>query len=685
MAERHIRTVATAVKKFLPTCPRNWDNLVPILQMALNDTVCETTGLTPTEILYGRRLRGPLTVLHEIWVNGEPELPGPNKNVISYLNELRQTLQTACNIAQTTADSQQARVKRYYDRDATDRRLVVGQKALLLMPSSPYKMEATWTGPVTVVRAIDDFNYEVQLEDRKQIFHCNMLKAFKESETTVGVVLTADDDSSEDELPTTVETDDDRDCPKKFNLGSQLSDGQKQEMLALLNDYDDVFTERTGRTHLVEHNIVLTDSTPCAQSAYKIPEALKDQVEEQITKLLAGGFIQESQSPFSAPLLVVKKRGNKIRLVNNFKRLNDKTTEDGYLMADPAEILTKAAGARYVSLIDLRNFYWEIPLSPSCRKYTSFRTPWGSFEWCVLAQGLKGAPLTAQRLMDKLTRGAGRYSASLQDDLICYSMDFESHLKHLRDLLNRLRSAGLTANTEKCNFAREQIQILGHMLNTLTGEISPSDEKIKVIKDLPRPGTKVKLQAFLGLTNYYRNHVKAFSEIAFPLTELLKKKVPNNIAPLWNETHEQAFQTLREALISKPVLRAPDHQRPFILQTDASQSQMAVAAALCQRDDQGTEYVIGYASRKLLPRETHYSVIELECLAIVLGVRKFEQYIYGRKMIVQSDHQPLKFLHNMSSSNPRLARWSLLLQKFDLQPTYRSGGQHQNVDGLSRL
>ena len=222
LAERHIKTVSAMVRKFLPTCPRNWDNVVPILQMAINDTVCETTGLTPTEVLYGRRVRGPLSILREIWVHGQPELPHSSKNIISYLNELRQTLQTAADVAQKTAESQQTKMKHYYDQHATDRRFIAGQKALLLMPSSPYKIDATWTGPVTVVRAVDNFNYEVQLEIRKQIFHANMLKPYEES-LPIGIVISADDDSNDDELPTTVETDDDSNDDKVFNIGTKLT------------------------------------------------------------------------------------------------------------------------------------------------------------------------------------------------------------------------------------------------------------------------------------------------------------------------------------------------------------------------------------------------------------------------------------------------------------------------------
>jgi len=148
-------------------------------------------------------------------------------------------------------------MKVYYDKHSTDRHLVAGQKALLLMPSSPYKMAAKWI-PVTVVRAVDDYNYKVQLENRKQIFHCNMLKAYVEN-TTVGIVLSAETDSCDDEMPTTVETD--HDDNKSFNIGGKLTPGERSKLVALLSEFDDVFTGRTGRTHRVEHNVVLKDSS----------------------------------------------------------------------------------------------------------------------------------------------------------------------------------------------------------------------------------------------------------------------------------------------------------------------------------------------------------------------------------------------------------------------------------------
>jgi len=681
-AEIAIKTVENMIKKFLPTCPRNWDKLLPILQMAINDSVNETVGLAPTEILYGHRLRGPLRILRETWINEDAFEPGQSKTVTEYLQDLHETLRNASDIAQRNSDSQQVRMKRIYDRQSTDRRLVAGQRVLLLMDSSPHKLENHWIGPVKVVKALNDFNYLIQLDNnRRQVFHINMLKPYVEPSDVVATVLTADSDN-EDELPTTVELDAGDETRKEFTIGAQLTDAQRGQLMGVLNDFNDVLTERTGRTDLVEHVITLSENKVCAVPAYKIPDALKDQVEETLTKLIAGGFIRESQSSYSAPLIVIKKPNNNgIRLVNNFVKLNEITERDRYPMPDCAELLRKAAGAKYVSTLDLKDFYWQVPISEDSRKYTAFQTPWGSMEWCVMAQGLRGAPSTAQRLIDKLLRGASKYANSLQDDIIIHTTDFDGHLIALRDVLTRLRRAGLTANVRKCSLLRESMELFGHHL--CRGEITPSDKKVEVIKNLTKIETKKKLMSFLGLCNYYSNHIDSYAEIAFPLTELLKKKVPNNIQPLWNEIHAAALNKLKDALISKPVLRAPDASRPFILQTDACQQ--AVAAALCQRDDLDREFVIGYASRKLLPREQNYSTIELEALAVKFGIEKFEQFIWGRKVLLQTDHKPLTFVKTMMNHNSRLARWGLFFQKWDLDTTWRQGCNHSNVDGLSRL
>lgn len=683
-AERSISTVKTMIMKFLQKVQNSWDKLIPVLQSAINNTRSESTGMAPNELIFGRRIRGPMEILREVWIGDDIESDKQCKSVTEYLNSLRETLQVATNIAMENINKHQTQMKQIYDRQSTDRKFYPGQKVLLLLPTSSTKIEASWSGPYTVLKG-DGFNYQIQMEGgRRQTYHINMLKQFNEKETTAAIVVTADSDGEIDELPITAETEA-TDCDD-FIIGQQLTEAERSKLITLLSEFkDSVFSGKSGHTDLIVYDIKLTEDKVCYTPSYKIPDSLLDAVEDQLTKLLVAGLIEESDSANNSPLIVIQKPYNRgIRLVNNFVKLNEITRPEGYIMPDPADIIAKAAGANYVSALDLKDFYWQIPISVNSRPLTSFRTPFGTFQWTVLAQGLRGGPACAQKVVDKLLRGAGKYCRSIQDDLVIHTRgSLDTHLTQLRDVLNRLKQAGLTANVRKCRFLLENFELFGHQLCTRTGEITVSDTKTEVIKNLTRPLAKKKLMGFLGLCNYYSDLIKGYADIAFPLTELLKKKIPLNIAPLWGQQHESAFMALKEALISKPVLRAPDNSKPFILQTDASK--VALGAAISQLDDNNKPYAIAYASRKLLPRETHYSTIELEALAIIFACQKFEQILYGRKIILETDHKPLQFIHSMSNKNGRLARWALIMQKWDLQPKYTPCGKMKHVDGLSRI
>ena len=213
------------------------------------------------------------------------------------------------------------------------------------------------------------------------------------------------------------------------------------------------------------------------------------------------------------------------------------------------------------------------------------------------------------------------------------------------------------------------------------GKISPDDEKVKCIKELEIPTTKSKVKALLGLIGYYSHMIPAFQEKAYPLTELLKKNQPEKVN--WGPAQQRSFETLKQCMINKPILSPPVPSKPYILQTDASRS--SVSAILAQRSNEGHVVVISYASRKLLPRETKYSVIELELLAVILGVTKFHHLLYGAKIILQSDHKALSYLNTLLDHSPRLARWHLILSNYNIEMTYKKGKENSNVDGLSRL
>ena len=239
----------------------------------------------------------------------------------------------------------------------------------------------------------------------------------------------------------------------------------------------------------------------------------------------------------------------------------------------------------------------------------------------------------------------------------------------LRQVLDRLRSAKLTAKPSKCMIGYSSIECLGH---NIEGQfVRPKDEKIQAIRDAVRPTTRKQVKSFIGLAGFYRKFIPNFSTIASPLTDLTKKERPNNIKD-WQDHHEKAFQTLKNRLTSDPILRLPVFQNgvPFILRTDASET--GLGAVLLQEFEGEGKFPIAYASRKLVSREKNYSVIEKECMAIIWAIEKFRKYLFGTEFLLETDHKPLSFLQSAKVLNPRIMRWALKLQPYRFRTDYLS-------------
>ena len=305
----------------------------------------------------------------------------------------------------------------------------------------------------------------------------------------------------------------------------------------------------------------------------------------------------------------------------------------------------------------------------------------GKFVYASMPQGLKNAPATCQKAMNIILRGLHRFAGSLLDDVVVFDHDFDLHLGHVRQVLERLRDAGLTANVGKCIFAENRLKILGHLLEN--GKIYPDPDKIKAVAEMQTPRTKSQLKSVLGFFGYFRDYVPHYAEIAFPLSELTAKSKPQKLN--WTSEQQNAFDKLRSALTSKPVLRPPDMSKDFQLYVDSSK--ISVSAILMQKEDANEDeigHVICYGSRKLLPRERKYPIVELELLALVYGVLRYKHYIYGKKVDVFSDHQPIKWMNSLVKHNCRIARWALLIQDFDLT-IHHVPGTHQLADVLTRL
>lgn len=458
-----------------------------------------------------------------------------------------------------------------------------------------------------------------------------------------------------------------------------LSSIQTQQLQQLLHNYADLFVTAGGQlgcTGTVRHTIQ-TSGLPIRQPMRRLPVALKTTVDSQVETMLQQKIIQPSCSPWSSPVVMVKKKNGEWRFCVDFRKLNLVTHQDAYPLPRIDATLDLLAGSTLFTTLDLASGYWQVELDPADKEKTAFSTSKGHFEFNVMPFGLTNAPATFQRLMECVLAGiSGEQCLTYLDDIIVFSNTFQEHIQRLDAVLNRLRAANLKLRPEKCHFAQHQVRYLGHIISS--EGVHPDPEKVAPISNLSAPTNTKQLKHFLGLSSYYRKFIQNYAAIAEPLYKLLRKNSPGFV---WSTECQNAFKMLQERLITPPILAYPKFDIPFIVSTDASTT--AIGAILSQVSN-GTERVVAYWSRQLQKSERNYSTIEREALAIVSAIKEFYPYLYGFSFTIITDHNPLTSLKGLKDTGGRIARWIMFLQQFNFDIKYKKGSTHTNADALSR-
>ena len=452
-----------------------------------------------------------------------------------------------------------------------------------------------------------------------------------------------------------------------------------------LHTYADIMTWRVkdpdeAAKIVGEHRIdLIPDAKPHNMRPYPATQAGKEAIRAEVSKLRDNGVTGPSLSEWSSPPIIQKKPDGSWRFIVDLRHLNAKTIKDCYPLPRINETLDALRRAKFITTVDLQSGYFQIPIHKDHRKYTAFAYDGGFDEFKFMAQGLCNAPATFQRIMDKILAGY-KYSFCFVylDDIVIFSESFDDHINHVKKVFDRLRQYELSISLKKCQFARDQVKFLGHIIKN--GTISPDPNTVASIKDLSPPTGTSQLRSYLGLLNYYRTFIPRFAHIAAPLHKLLSNKSHY----VWDNDCQKAFEVLNHSLISYPILQCSDPNRPFIIHTDASD--YAIGAVLAQKDDDGKEHVVAYLSRSLSNHETKYTTTEKECLAVLWSIKKWHYYIADKSFSVFTDHAALKWLMSLKiAPNQRLARWILAFQSYDYVVHHRPGVTHQNADALSRL
>jgi hypothetical protein len=366
----------------------------------------------------------------------------------------------------------------------------------------------------------------------------------------------------------------------------------------------------------------------------------------------------------------------KFRLVVDCRKLNEKTADDGYSLPDITGILDQLGQAKYFSCTDMAMAYHQIEMDPKDIDKTAFSTKQGHWAYKRMPFGLKTAPATFQRMMNTVLSGlTGTRGFVFLDDVI-YSNSLVEHDTKLRTVFDTFRKYNLKLQPDKCEFLRKEVSYLGHVI--AEDGVRPDPGKVKSVEEFPTLKNARQLRSFLGLAGYYRRCVPKFIKVADPLHKLLKKDVRFE----WNEEQENAFQTLKQKLVSQPILRYPDFTKEFILTTDASNEG---AGAVLSQGEVGKDRPVAYASRSFNRAEKNCSMVEKELAAIVWGIKHFRPYLYGRKFKIISDHKPLTWIMSVKDPGSRLLRWRIQLEEYDYEIIYKPGAQNGNADALSRI
>lgn len=467
-------------------------------------------------------------------------------------------------------------------------------------------------------------------------------------------------------------------------LASKMPSHAKERLMPLCKEYGDIFHlpgDKPTVNNFYAQKINLKEHEPVFVKNYRLPQSQKDEIRTQVQKLLDDDLIEMRTSSYNSPLIVVPKKSTdgqkKWRMCVDYRLLNKKLIPDKFPLPRIDEILDGYGRARFFSVMDLQSGYHQIPIESKSRHVTAFSTGTGFYQWKVLPFGLSVAPSSFTRMMTIAFSGLKPEQAFIyMDDLIVIGFTKKQHILNLKSVFDTCRRCNLKLNPDKCQFFRSEVYFLGHKCTS--AGILPDPAKLHAVHKYPVPKDKAEVKRFVAFANYYRRFIKDFSGVAKPLNQITRKSVTF----VWSKERQEAFETLKNALTTSPILTYPDFTKPFRVTVDASQ--MACGAVLSQ-DHDGVDKSIMFISRTFKKGEINKPIIEKELLAIHFAVTVLRPYLYGTEFTVYSDHKPLIYLYKLKSPSSKLTRIRLDLEEFNFSVVHIAGKSNVVADALSRI
>ena len=472
---------------------------------------------------------------------------------------------------------------------------------------------------------------------------------------------------------------------QEIELGEVLSNEERNQIFDLLWKREKVFSVDEydmGRTSLTSHRIELDDTTPIQQRPRRFPQSIAEEIEKQCKELMLLDIIEPSTSPWNSPIVPIRKKDGSIRLCIDYRKLNKVTKPQRFPLPNLNDTVFSLHGSRFFTCLDLVKGYYQMDLDPSCREYTAFSTSHQHYQFCRLSFGLVNAPAAFQREMEEVLKGFTKSKVMIYiDDILIIEENFQKHYELVDKVLTTLENAGMKIKPAKCQWFREEVKFLGHIVSR--SGLKKAPEYVEKVLDFPVPQTVRQLREFLGLVNFQRKFIPHCSMKAAPLSRLTGGKAREKVE--WTNEMKEAFEALKNDMAKNIELAFPDFRESanrLELFVDAS----GTGAGACLTQRQGEDdRIISFASMIFSPAQRRYSTIERELVGLRWGIKTFRVFLYGSPFVLHTDHKPLLFLHNMRMVDSRLARTLEDISEYNFEIRYCPGNKNILADALSRV
>ncbi|CAB3259990.1 unnamed protein product [Arctia plantaginis] len=441
------------------------------------------------------------------------------------------------------------------------------------------------------------------------------------------------------------------------SMTDHLDNEKKIEIDKIIKEYKTIFAKDKydiGTVRDYGAHIELLVNKYCSKRPYRCTIQDKLEIEEQISMLLKNNLIEESYSPFAAPVTLAFKKGEnrKSRLCVDFRELNKIVVPQAQPFPLIDDLIIKTRNCKYFTTLDINSAFWAIPLRVEDRSKTGFVTQDGHFQWTCLPFGLKTSPAIFQRILSNILRkhNLTGYSVNYIDDILIYSSTFEEHIRHIRNVLEAIIKEGFRLKFQKCTFASDSVEYLGHIIQN--NSVRPLKDNLISIRNFPTPKTQKNIRQFLGKINFYHEYIPRNAIILDPLHNLLRK----NEKFLWSEKCEESFNQIKRYLCSQPVLEIFDKDLPIKIFTDASLE--GIGAILKQTQLDGKDKPVAYFSKKLNEHQKRKKAIH--------------------------DHKPLENMNIKCRTDEELGDLTYYLSQYDFTVKYIPGKENIEADCLSR-